>query len=77
MLADRPKSPDDAGEYVTYKVSQLSVSPENTVFHYVHLDLGAEGVFLAPLSPPDTGPLHAELLHNFRAACQGSNEVMS
>ena len=43
MLPDRPKSPSDAGEYVTYKVSQLSVSPENTVFHYVHLDLAAEG----------------------------------
>ena len=54
---------------MTYKVSQLSISPENTVFHYVHLDLDGEGVFLAPLSPPDT-PLHSQLLHNFRAACQ-------
>ena len=76
FFADRAKSPDDGGEYVTYKVSQLSVSPENTVFHYVHLDLEAEGVFLAPLSPPDT-PLHAELLHNFRAACQaGGDSIM-
>ncbi len=63
MLPDA--SPD---EYVTYQVCQLSISPENTVFHFLHLDSG-EAVFLAPLSAPSS-PLHAQLLHNFRAACQ-------
>jgi hypothetical protein len=66
--SDRPRSPSGAAEYVTYQVSQLSISPENTIFHYVDLD-GSEGVILSPLSPP-TSVLHTELLDNFRAACQ-------
>ena len=53
---------------VTYQVSQLSISPDNTIFHFLHLDVG-EGVFLAPLSPPG-GPYHNAVLDNFRSACQ-------
>ena len=65
----------DEDEFVTYQVSQLTLSPENTLFHYVHLEVG-EGIFLAPLkgSPGDpaaeSGSLQSELLGNFRAACQ-------
>eukprot|EP00095_Tigriopus_kingsejongensis_P006337 maker-scaffold804_size94796-snap-gene-0.17 protein:Tk06337 transcript:maker-scaffold804_size94796-snap-gene-0.17-mRNA-1 annotation:"pdz domain-containing protein 6" len=55
-------------EFVTYQVSQLTISPENTLFHYIHLEVG-QGVFLAPLSLPST-PLHTALLENFRATCQ-------
>ena len=55
-------------EVVTYQVSQLSISPDNTIFHFLHLDVG-EGVFLAPLSPP-SGPYHNAVLDNFRSACQ-------
>ena len=25
---------------VAYTVSQLSISPENTIFHFLHLDVG-------------------------------------
>jgi hypothetical protein len=54
-------------QFVAYKVSQLSLSQENMIFHYFHLDVG-EGVFLAPLAP-DTTPFHSEVLSQFRAAC--------
>ena len=55
---------EDLGEgeeedIVTYQISQLSVSPENTIFHFLHLDVG-EGVFLAPLVPP-SGPYHTQV----------------
>lgn len=58
-------------EVVTYEIKQLTISPENTLFHYIHLEAG-EGIFLAPLTlpSPETHPLHTELVHNFRAACQ-------
>ena len=52
---------------VRYEVSQLSVSLENTIFHYLHLDVG-EGVFLTPLSAP-AGQHHSALLDNFYAGC--------
>jgi len=58
----------DEEEVLAYTVSQLSISPENTIFHFLHLDVG-EGVFLAPLVPP-SGPYHTQVLDNFRAACQ-------
>ena len=58
----------DEEDIVAYQVSQLSVSPENTIFHFLHLDVG-EGVFLAPLVAP-SGPYHTQVLDNFRAACQ-------
>ena len=57
----------DVDQLVAYKVSQLSMSPSNVVFHYFHLDVG-EGVFLAPLDP-STSSLHFEVLGQFRAAC--------
>jgi len=59
---------DGEEEVTTYQVSQLSISPDNTIFHFLHLDVG-EGVFLAPLSPPG-GRYHNSVLENFRAACQ-------
>ncbi len=66
-----PSSLED--EFVTYQVSQLTMSPENTLFHYLHFDHG-EAVFIAPLKNKDstsqTPSLHEELLDNFRAACQ-------
>jgi hypothetical protein len=52
---------------VAYKVSQLSLSQENMIFHFLHLDIG-EGIFLAPLSPA-VSQLHVEVLSQFRAAC--------
>ncbi|TRY75063.1 hypothetical protein TCAL_00628 [Tigriopus californicus] len=55
-------------EFVRYQVSQLTLSPENTLFHYIHLEVG-QGVYLAPLSPPKS-PLHSALIENFRATCQ-------
>jgi len=54
-------------QLVAYKVSQLSMSQNNVIFHYLHLDVG-DGVFLAPLDPAST-PLHSEVLGQFRAAC--------
>ena len=60
-------SGSDVDQLVAYKVSQLSMSPSNVVFHYFHLDVG-EGVFLAPLDPA-TSNLHSEVLGQFRAAC--------
>ena len=57
----------DVDQLVAYKVSQLSLSQNNVIFHYLHLDVG-EGVFLAPLDP-STSPLHSEVLNQFRAAC--------
>lgn len=65
---------DDLGQgieeedIVHYQVSQLSVSPDNTIFHFLHLDVG-EGVFLAPLVAP-SGSFHGQVLDNFRSACQ-------
>ncbi len=56
-------------EFVTYEVNQLPVGPENTLFHYVHVDVG-EGVFMAPGVSSDCGHIHAQLVSNFRAACQ-------
>ena len=69
-------SKDDGSEeeeFVTYHVSQLTLSPENTLFHYIHLDVG-EGIFLAPLNTNDrnvraSSHLHEELLDSFRNAC--------
>ncbi|XP_040583226.1 protein inturned [Lepeophtheirus salmonis] len=55
-------------EMITYRISQLSISKENTVFHFIHLDFG-EGIFLSPLSTP-SGNLHKELLINIRASAQ-------
>jgi len=48
-------------------VSQLSISQNNVIFHYLHLDVG-DGVFLAPLDPASS-PLHSEVVGQFRAAC--------
>ena len=31
-------------EVLHYRVEQLSVSPENTVIHYLHLDVGQENI---------------------------------
>ena len=53
---------------MTYQVSQLTLSPENTLLHYVHLEVG-EGVFLAPLRDTE-GQLQGQLMVNFKAACQ-------
>ncbi len=57
----------DVEQLVTYKVSQVTLSPENTIFHYIHLDVG-EGVFLAPLSQTGS-PYHTDIVHQFRIAC--------
>ena len=59
----------DEEDILHYRISQLSVSPENTVLHYLHLDVG-EGVYLAPTTGAPPGPAHAQILDNFRAACQ-------
>ena len=55
-LSETPGGREEGGqeeeeEVAAYTVSQLSVSPDNTIIHFLHLDVG-EGVFLAPLSPP-------------------------
>ncbi len=60
---------DEEGDLVTYQVTKLSVSLDNTLIHYMHLDIG-EGVFLAPLKNPATGQLMTSVLENFRAAAQ-------
>ena len=65
---DNTAGDNDEEDVVTYQVSQLSISPSNTIFHFLHLDVG-EGVFLAPLRPPP-GKYHTSVLENFRAACQ-------
>ena len=39
---------EDNAEFVTYRISQLSVSFETTIFHYCHLNIG-QGVYLSPL----------------------------
>jgi len=57
----------DVDQLVAYKVSQLSMSQENMIFHYFHLDVG-EGIFLAPLAPASS-PLHSEVLAQFRISC--------
>ena len=62
-------------DILTYRIHQLSVSPENTILHYLHLDVG-EGVYLAPFSDPaprgasGEGSFHAQIIENFRAAAQ-------
>ena len=58
----------DEEDILEYKVSQLSVSPENTILQYLHLEVG-EGVYLSPVSVP-SGPLTTQILNNFRAAAQ-------
>ena len=72
---------EDNAEFVTYRISQLSVSFETTIFHYCHLNIG-QGVYLSPLkSSCDSvigdhipgkrdGPLHQQFLANFQSACQ-------
>ena len=72
---------EDEAEFVTYRISQLSVSFETTVFHYCHLNIG-QGVYLSPLKTScdsfneddivrrGEGPLHKQFLANFEAACQ-------
>jgi hypothetical protein len=60
-------SQTDVEQLVAYKVSQLTLSPENTIFHYIHLDMG-EGVFLAPLTQMGS-PYHTEIINQFRIAC--------
>ena len=30
-------------DVLAYTVSQLSISPENTIFHFLHLDVGEVG----------------------------------
>lgn len=59
---------DCSTDVVTYQVSRLTVAAENTLLHYLHLDVG-EGVFLAPLKV-SSGQLQSSLLDNFRAAAQ-------
>jgi len=56
-------------EVLHYRVEQLSVSPENTVIHYLHLDVG-QGVFIAPTLSTALGPAHTQIIDNFRAAAQ-------
>ena len=69
-------------DVLAYTVSQLSVSPENTIFHFLHLDVGeveclAWFVFYHNmcvlfqgvfLAPlvPPSGPYHTQVLDNFR-----------
>ena len=61
---------ESSEEYVTYQVSQLTVSPENTLFHYVHLEV-ADGIYLSTLNGKrNDDSLHPELLDSFRSACQ-------
>ena len=72
---------EDSAEFVTYRISQLSVSFETTIFHYCHLNIG-QGVYLSPLKTScdnfikgnapgrGEGPLHQQFLANFQSACQ-------
>ena len=72
---------EDNAEFVTYRISQLSISFETTIFHYCHLNVG-QGVYLAPLKTScdsaigndlpgkGDGPLHKQFLANFQSACQ-------
>ena len=72
---------EDNAEFVTYRISQLSVSFETTIFHYHHLNIG-QGVYLSPLKTTQDklaetcmpgkgdGPLHQQFLENFQSACQ-------
>ena len=77
---------EDNAEFVTYRISQLSVSFETTIFHYCHLNIG-QGVYLAPLKTScdnlvgnhlpakGDGPLHKQFLANFQSACQIINST--
>ena len=72
---------EDNAEFVTYRISQLSVSFETTIFHYCHLNIG-QGVYLSPLKAScdnamgnhipgkREGPLHQQFMANFQSACQ-------
>jgi len=61
-----PTNAEDEEELVTYRVNQLTLSPENTLFHFVQID-SREAVFLSPLTTSE-GTLHKELLAAFRSA---------
>ena len=45
-----PADREEDAEFVTYRISQLSLSFETTVFHYCHFNVG-QGVYLSPLKP--------------------------
>ncbi len=65
----KTKNVNEEEDVVAYKVETLTTSPENTLFHYVHIDK-SEGVILAPLKGFDSSPLHEEVVSNFRSACK-------
>ena len=64
-------------DLITYNVSRLTVSPECSLIHFLHLNSG-EGIFLAPktLKAGDF-QMQSVLLENFRAAVEILHAVLS
>lgn len=63
-------------DLITYNVSRLTVSPECSLIHFLHLNTG-DGIFLAPktLKAGDF-QMQSILLENFRAAVEIMHSVL-
>ena len=49
-----PDGGEEEEDVVHYEVSQLSVSPDNTIFHFLHLDVGEVSLSLVLCCPSNT-----------------------
>ena len=63
-------------DLITYNVSRLTVSPECSLIHFLHLNTG-DGIFLAPKTLK-AGDFQTQsiLLENFRAAVEIMHSVL-
>lgn len=62
----------EADDLVTYHVSKLSISLDNTLIYFLNLQEG-QGVFLAPTSKQESGNslhLNRQLFDNFRSGVE-------
>jgi len=64
ISSNSDKSETESSDVVTYQISRLTVTQDNTLLQYAHIDVD-EGILLTPFKRQSFGQLEGLLMDNF------------